>query len=246
MKNLQKIRSLPRRLVKSREEWDKFMEFLRLREDSKWMFRGVSDAETHKLRPKIGREGITPRGKYNIDQEIAIFSGFKRRARAYIDAHAVTEWEWLAIAQHHGLPTRLLDWTSNPLVAAFFAVSGQKDKNNPGVYAINMGRQSIADMQRNQNPFEVAGVQFVVPSVNDVRLVSQRGFFTIHSSPDTDWEPDKIEENFFQIPYYACAYFRRKLFYFGVDAAHIMADLDGLCQTLQWQYSHAIAVSKLS
>lgn len=233
-------------LIRASQEWKNFLNFLQRREDSNWMFRGVSDSKRHKLRPKIGRTDVVPKGGYSIDGEKRIFGGFKRRARAYIHGQVKNDWEWLAVAQHHGLPTRLLDWTSNPLVAAFFAVSGQKAENSSGVYAINTANHSIVDTDRNPDPFEVNDVKFVVPVVNDARLVSQRGFFTIHSSPDTDWEPQNIEDNFFEIPYDACAYFRRKLFSFGVDAAHIMADLDGLCQTLQWQYSHAIAVSKLS
>lgn len=97
-----------------------------------WLFRGVTDT-THGLVPKVGREkarklktvpGSTEliRVPYRLDDEHAVLTMFRQQARAHLQSPPQSEFEWLAIAQHFGLPTRLLDWTDSLLVAAWFAV----------------------------------------------------------------------------------------------------------------------------
>lgn len=83
------------------------------------VYRGASDASLPLLTSLDRLGGPDPHSKAGL--EAHILRNFIRYSRPYLPATPINDWELLVTAQHHGVPTRLLDWTYSPLVAAYFA-----------------------------------------------------------------------------------------------------------------------------
>ena len=80
------------------------------------LYRGHG-AASFVLQPKVGRLLSSENSTGEAVNEALMLELFRRQSTDRIEFATANDWELLAIAQHHGLATRLLDWTRSPLVA---------------------------------------------------------------------------------------------------------------------------------
>lgn len=195
-----------------------------------WVFRGVPD-EAFDLTPKIARSGIAPRN------ERRLFEAFVREAAAHGTELPSAPFEQLAVAQHHGLPTRLLDWTENPLVAAYFASLGDHSCNG-AIFALCCSR--VLKTQ-DVSPFDIQELIRYRPRHITRRISAQRGLFTIHPDPRTPLVHIPNQQILVHKLALAAGFknkLRWNLSRFGVNEATLFPDLAGLAANLTWSYSN--------
>lgn len=195
-----------------------------------WIFRGHADVGW-KLIPKAGRKPYT-------GHEEALFESWKRRAVEHLASNFTSDWDWLAIAQHHGLATRLLDWTTNALNAAYFAVRESVD----GPAVIHAAKFD-APFKRSaetlfSEPLKCDSVAIFRPRGVVPRIVRQGGLFTVHGPPEKSLESLTRDRIVILKQIVIAQSYRPTLLVelarYGINSASLFPDLDGLSSYLNW------------
>ncbi len=118
-------------------------------------FRGQSRLALggYPLTPSVARyPHVTNLTMADLEQkECEVLETFSNHLLTYVRHRPASAWEELAIAQHHGLPTRFMDWTTNPLVALYFAVRNTGGRSHDSaVYVLISNPKRYADVRRGQ------------------------------------------------------------------------------------------------
>lgn len=128
----------------------------RFRENA--VYRGVGDADWRLLTSLDRLGGVEPaHSKTHLEEHI--LRNFIRFGRPYLPQSRANLWEILVIAEHHGLPTRLLDWSHSPLVALHFATLGENANTDRVIWKL--------DWQRMHEHFGLKPVAFLVEDLDD-------------------------------------------------------------------------------
>jgi hypothetical protein len=255
--------------VKEIEDWREFYEVVAGSAYKNWAFRGQSNAEWplySSLSRYINDHGIHRQAW--AEQEMRIMRIFRRKAHLFLD-HVPDEtdaFQWLALMQHHGAPTRLLDLTWSPFVAAFFAL--ERATKDAAVWALfipaiyrkplkfSLRKKSLTPVELglrnpgayedfyigNEVPFVTAGEPFVM----NKRLIAQSGTFIVPGVLDQPVEeilsgypePGKTVAKFVLKTHSLRDDAMQALYTMNITNATLFPDLDGLARSMGYEFEH--------
>lgn len=206
--------------------------------DGKVAFRGQSQDRGWPLIPRIGRATDRSNASWH-EQELLL--DFKRAAIPYANPCPTNDWQWLALARHSGLPTRLLDWSLNPLAALWFAVKDVARHGESGVvWAYSYGSSGTVYQGDLASPFETDQTVLYFPEHVSSLIQAQSGVFTAHprigdgptfrsleDEPDADLFLSRLV-----VPADAFSTLRYQLYRAGIHPGSMIPGLQGVADTI--------------
>ena len=189
------------------------------------IYRGVASYDHHRLIPSVGRNiGF----KYSKSKEERMFRLFKEKATPFLRERPRDDWKFLAVAQHYGLPTRLLDWTWNPLVASFFAVL-ESNEDDGAVYPLYAA--TVPPHSPSVSPLEISGYCIYKPPHFYDRIIAQSGLFTSQDKPDQEFPVDECDVII--IPHRLKAEMRHRLRILNIHTGSLFPSLEGVAMAIR-------------
>ena len=232
--------------------------------DDNTLFRG-HNLLSWKLEPKIARPDFNYRT--NTTNEQTLLETFKRHAKKHLSKEPEDDWDYLSLAQHHGMATRLLDWTKNPLTALWFCVYKPTIEEYGAVWVLqvedgNFIDASVIAESRKPNPYLKTAAVFekilydsplgnwgkvfvFQPHYLNQRIINQHAWFTVHSFKDDNKTHRELttESDFsnkltkIKIPKAAFSEIRSTLDTLGINKMSLFPDLDGVANYAEWLHT---------
>lgn len=202
------------------------------------MYRGQADWRWP-LTPSIARYAKRLSGGYSKlrDAEAHLLEEFIKVSVPVYDLRRVSQIEQLVHCQHYGLPTRLLDWSTNPLKALFFSVENPEYDNVDGAVYMYEPRSWFEGTKHIK---EIQSLTAFYPELLNERVAAQDGCFTAFPLPDRGVRVDPLtEENYPEdvvtlesiiVPKAEKRNMRRQLAALGVNQRTMMPGFDGVAR----------------
>lgn len=194
------------------------------------------------LLPGIARADPT---KDMTAKELLVQQEIRRRLAADQQV-PTTDWGLTTYSQHYGMPTRLLDWSHNPLVAIWFAIqSAQREKSAMAyLYLLRRAPAIVLHDIATKKIHDIEQVWVINPPFNNPRISAQSGCFTAHpysvrSQRYVAVADDAACKNVMMkmsISKSAFNAFIRELDVLGINSNAIYPDFSGLCDYLKWKH----------
>lgn len=229
------------------------------------VYHGSSSA-AYPLLTSLGRLGGVEPPHTKVHLEEHILRNFARYSRPHLPAETTDDWELLVVAQHYGVPTRLLDWSYSPLVAAHFATRAVRPEDECAIWRLDWQAvhrafglpplslliEDLRDLfgaEAAFTPWQLfeggtpAFACMIEPPSLDARIVAQTAAFTLCSDASCSFEDFLSRHGLsdaltkFVIPAETVMHVRDQLDLAGLDERRLFPDLDGVAAAIRRYYA---------